>query len=108
AEAHVRAMQATRPGLFEYSVEAELLHSFRRHGAVPSYEPIVGAGANACVLHYRANSAPLKAGDLLLIDAGAEYQGYASDITRTFPVSERYGREQRALYDLVLAAQHAA
>jgi Xaa-Pro aminopeptidase len=108
AEAHVRAIQATRPGLFEYAVEAELLHGFRRHGAVPSYEPIVGGGSNACVLHYRANSAPLKPGELLLIDAGAEYQGYASDITRTFPISATYNREQRALYELVLAAQHAA
>lgn len=108
AEAHVRAIQATRPGLFEYSIEAELLHSFRRHNAVPSYESIVGGGANACVLHYRANSAALKAGDLLLIDAGAEYQGYASDITRTFPISGSYSREQRALYDLVLSAQAAA
>ena len=108
AEAHVRAIQATRPGLHEYSIEAELLHGFRRHGAVPSYEPIVGGGANACVLHYRANSAALKPGELLLIDAGAEYEGYASDITRTFPISETYSREQRALYELVLAAQHAA
>lgn len=108
AEAHVRAMQATRPGLFEYAVEAELLHSFRRHGAVASYEPIVGGGANACILHYRANNAPLKPGELLLIDAGAEYEGYASDITRTFPISGSYDREQRALYELVLRAQHAA
>lgn len=108
AEAHVRAIQATRPGLYEYAIEAELLHGFRRHGAVPSYEPIVGGGVNACVLHYRANSAALKPGDLLLIDAGAEYEGYASDITRTFPVSATYSREQRALYELVLAAQDAA
>jgi len=107
-EAHVRAIRATRPGLFEYSIEAELLHSFRRHNAVPSYEPIVGAGANACVLHYRANASPLKAGELLLIDAGAEYQGYASDITRTFPISGRFSREQRALYEIVLTAQQAA
>lgn len=108
AEAHVRAIQATRPGLYEYAIEAELLHGFRRHGAVPSYEPIVGGGANACVLHYRANTAALKPGELLLIDAGAEYEGYASDITRTFPISASYSREQRALYELVLAAQHAA
>jgi Xaa-Pro aminopeptidase len=108
AQAHVRAMQATRPGLFEYSIEAELLHGFRRHNAVPSYEPIVGSGANACVLHYRANASPLKAGELLLIDAGAEYQGYASDITRTFPVSGEYSHEQRQLYELVLSAQAAA
>lgn len=108
AAAHVRAMQATRPGMNEHEVEAELLHTFRRHGAVPSYEPIVGGGANACVLHYRANNAVLNDGDLLLIDAGAEYECYASDITRTFPVGGRFSAEQRALYDLVLDAQLAA
>jgi Xaa-Pro aminopeptidase len=108
ADAHVRAMQATRPGMNEHEVEAELLHAFRRCGAVPSYEPIVGGGANACVLHYRANNAPLRDGDLLLIDAGAEYECYASDITRTFPVNGRFSLEQRALYDIVLAAQTAA
>jgi Xaa-Pro aminopeptidase len=108
AEAHVRAMRTVRPGMNEHEVEAELLHTFRRHGAVPSYEPIVGGGANGCVLHYRANNAELKYGDLLLIDAGAEYQCYASDITRTFPVNGKFSIEQRALYDLVLAAQRAA
>ncbi len=108
AEAHVRAMRATRPGMNEHEVEAELLHTFRRHGAVASYEPIVGGGSNACVLHYRANNGLLKDGDLLLIDAGAEYQCYASDITRTFPVNGRFSAEQRALYDIVLAAQTAA
>jgi len=108
AEAHVRAMRATHPGMNEHEVEAELLHEFRRHGAVPSYEPIVGGGANACVLHYRANNAALRDGDLLLIDAGAEYQCYASDITRTFPVNGRFSPEQRAIYDIVLAAQSAA
>jgi Xaa-Pro aminopeptidase len=92
----------------EHEVEAELLHTFRRHGAVPSYEPIVGGGANACVLHYRANDAVLRDGDLLLIDAGAEYACYASDITRTFPVNGRFSPEQRELYELVLAAQKAA
>ncbi len=107
ADAHVRAMRATRPGMNEHEVEAELLHEFRREGAVPSYEPIVGGGGNACVLHYRANNAVLRDGDLLLIDAGAEYQCYASDITRTFPVNGRYSPEQRALYDIVLAAQLA-
>lgn len=107
-EAHERAMQACRPGLFEYAIEAELQYAFRRHGAVASYEPIVGGGANACVLHYRANNAPLKAGELLLIDAGAEYEGYASDITRTLPIGGVYSREQRALHELVLAAQGAA
>jgi len=108
AEAHVRAMRATRPGMNEHEIEAELLHAFRRHGAVPSYEPIVGGGANGCVLHYRANNAPLHDGDLLLIDAGAEYACYASDITRTFPVNGRFSAEQRALYDIVLDAQLAA
>lgn len=108
AGAHVRAMRALRPGLNEHEIEAELLHEFRRRGAVASYEPIVGGGANACVLHYRANNAPLKDGDLLLIDAGAEFQCYASDITRTIPVNGRYAPEQRALYDIVLAAQRAA
>ncbi|MEO5626549.1 MAG: Xaa-Pro aminopeptidase [Dokdonella sp.] len=107
ADAHVRAMRATRPGMNEHEIEAELLHAFRREGAVPSYEPIVGGGANGCVLHYRANNAILRDGDLLLIDAGAEYQCYASDITRTFPVNGRYSLEQRALYDIVLAAQLA-
>jgi Xaa-Pro aminopeptidase len=108
AAAHVRAMRATRPGMNEHEIEAELLHEFRRHGAVASYEPIVGGGANACVLHYRANDAELRDGDLLLIDAGAEYACYASDITRTFPVNGRFSPEQRALYDIVLAAQTAA
>ena len=108
ADAHVRAMRATRPGMNEHAVEAELLHAFRSAGAVPSYEPIVGGGANACVLHYRANNAELRDGDLLLIDAGAEFECYASDITRTFPVGGRYSPEQRALYDIVLDAQLAA
>ena len=108
AAAHVRAMQATRPGMNEHEIEAELLHVFRKHGAVPSYEPIVGGGANGCVLHYRANNAALRDGDLLLIDAGAEFECYASDITRTFPVNGRYSPEQRALYDIVLDAQRAA
>ncbi|MBS0569318.1 MAG: Xaa-Pro aminopeptidase [Proteobacteria bacterium] len=107
AGAHVRAMRTVRPGMNEHEVEAELLHEFRRRGAVPSYEPIVGGGANGCVLHYRANNASLRDGDLLLIDAGAEYQCYASDITRTFPVNGKFSPEQRALYELVLAAQRA-
>ena len=108
AGAHVRAMRAVRPGMNEHEIEAELLHEFRRRGAVPSYEPIVGGGANGCVLHYRANNAPLRDGDLLLVDAGAEYDCYASDITRTFPVNGKFSPEQRALYDVVLAAQRAA
>ena len=106
--AHLRAMRTARPGMNEHEIEAELLHEFRRRGAVPSYEPIVGGGANGCVLHYRANNAPLRDGDLLLIDAGAEYECYASDITRTFPVNGKFSPEQRALYDVVLAAQRAA
>lgn len=108
ALAHMDAMRATRPGCFEYEIEAELLYRFRRHAAVPSYEPIVGGGANACVLHYRANRARLADGDLLLIDAGAELQGYASDITRTFPVNGCFSPAQRALYEVVLQANRAA
>lgn len=108
AAGHLRAMRIASPGLAEHAIEAELLHAFRSAGAVPSYEPIVGSGANACVLHYRANNAILRDGDLLLIDAGAEVECYASDITRTFPVNGRFTREQRALYEIVLAAQLAA
>ncbi|HET9702327.1 MAG TPA: aminopeptidase P N-terminal domain-containing protein [Burkholderiales bacterium] len=109
AAAHRRAMVAARPGMREYQVEAELLHEFRRRGAqAPAYSPIVAAGANACVLHYVENDAALRDGDLLLIDAGCELDGYASDITRTFPVSGRYAGEQKAVYELVLAAQAAA
>jgi Xaa-Pro aminopeptidase len=109
AGAHRRAMQSTRAGLHEYDVEAELLHEFRRHGAqAPAYTPIVASGANACVLHYVANDQPLKDGDLLLIDAGCELDGYASDITRTFPVSGRFAGPQKDVYELVLAAQAAA
>ncbi|HEX9179872.1 MAG TPA: Xaa-Pro aminopeptidase [Burkholderiales bacterium] len=109
AEAHKRAMRAARPGMREYEAEAELLHEFRRRGAqAPAYSPIVAAGANACVLHYVENDAELRDGDLLLIDAGCELDGYASDITRTFPVNGRYSGEQKAVYELVLAAQAAA
>ena len=108
SEGHRRAMRATRPGLYEHQVEAELLHAFRSAGAVPSYEPIVGGGVNGCVLHYRANNGLLRDGDLILIDAGAEVSCYASDITRTFPINGRFTREQQALYELVLAAQDAA
>jgi len=109
AAAHRRAMQFARPGRMEYEVEAELLHEFRRNGAqFPAYSPIVAAGANACVLHYISNDARLAVGDLLLIDAGCELDGYASDITRTFPVSGRFSAGQRAVYDLVLASQRAA
>lgn len=108
ALAHMDAMKAARPGMYEYEIEAELLYRFRRHGAVPSYNPIVGAGPNACVLHYVSNNAKMEDGDLLLIDAGAELHGYASDITRTFPVNGRFTPAQRALYDLVLEAHAAA
>jgi Xaa-Pro aminopeptidase len=109
AAAHVRAMQATQPGAREYEIEAELLHEFRRHGAqAPAYSPIVASGANACTLHYVANDAPLKDGDLLLIDAGCELDGYAADITRTFPVNGRFSPVQKDVYQLVLAAQAAA
>jgi Xaa-Pro aminopeptidase len=109
ANAHRRAMRHTRPGLYEYQIEAELLHEFRSHGAqAPAYTPIVAGGANACVLHYVSNDAALRDGDLLLIDAGCELDGYASDITRTFPVTGRFTAAQRDVYELVLAAQAAA
>lgn len=106
--AHQVAMRAARPGIHEYELQAEIERVFRMHDAVPAYGSIVGAGANACVLHYVANNAQAKDGDLVLVDAGAEYRGYASDITRTFPVSGRFSKEQRALHDLVRAAQSAA
>jgi Xaa-Pro aminopeptidase len=109
AQAHRRAMQRARPGRTEYEIEAELLYEFRRNGAqFPAYSPIVAGGANACVLHYVANDAPLRDGDLLLIDAGCELDGYASDITRTFPVNGRFSAGQREVYEIVLASQRAA
>jgi Xaa-Pro aminopeptidase len=109
AGAHRRAMQSARPGRSEYEIEAELLYEFRRNGAqFPAYSPIVAGGANACVLHYVFNDAPLRDGDLLLIDAGCELDGYASDITRTFPVNGRFSGPQREVYEIVLAAQRAA
>jgi Xaa-Pro aminopeptidase len=108
AAAHRRAMETARPGMMEYEVEAALLHEFRRHGAWTAYNPIVGGGANACILHYTENNAELGDGQLLLIDAGAELHGYASDITRTFPSNGRFSPAQRAIYELVLAAQQAA
>jgi len=106
--AHKRAMKITRPGMFEYEVEAEFIHEFRQNDASYSYSPIVGGGKNACILHYVENSAQLKDGDLLLIDAGCELDYYASDVTRTFPVSGRFSPEQRAVYEIVLEAQAAA
>jgi Xaa-Pro aminopeptidase len=106
--AHARAMRAARPGLHEYALEAELLYEFRRHGAqFPAYTPIVASGPNACVLHYNVNDRVMQDGDLVLIDAGCELDGYASDITRTFPVNGRFSAPQRTLYELVLAAQEA-
>ena len=108
-EAHARAMRAARPGVFEYELEAELLYTFRRRGAQsPAYPSIVASGPNACILHYNANDRRTQDGDLVLIDAGCELDGYASDITRTFPVNGRFTPPQRQLYDLVLAAQDAA
>ena len=108
-QAHQRAMQTTRPGMREYEIEAELLHTFYRHGAqAPAYTSIVAGGANACVLHYVENNAELKSGDLILIDAGCELNGYASDITRTFPVNGKFTTVQKDVYQLVLAAQAAA
>lgn len=106
AEAHVEAMKAARPGMKEYEIEALIEQIFRRLGAAaPAYTSIIGAGVNATVLHYINNDGELKDGDLLLIDAGAEYKGYASDITRTFPINGRYTKAQREIYDLVLEAQ---
>jgi len=109
AQAHIRAMRSCKPGKREYQLEAELLYEFRYHGAESvAYNSIVAAGANACVLHHRAGSAELLDGDLCLIDAGCELHGYASDITRTFPINGRFSSAQRALYDITLAAQQAA
>ena len=109
SQAHRRAMSATRPGMYEYELEAELIHEFRRRGAQsPAYSSIVAGGANACVLHYVQNDAMLNAGDVVLIDAGCELDGYASDITRTFPVSGKFSGPQRDIYQLVLSAQAAA
>ena len=107
--AHARAMRAAKPGMFEYELEAELLYAFRKHGAqFPAYTPIVASGPNACILHYNVNDRQMQDGDLVLIDAGCELDGYASDITRTFPVNGRFTDAQRTLYELVLTAQDAA
>lgn len=109
SKAHARAMRFARPGLMEYQVEAELLHEFKVNGAhEAAYGSIVGGGANACILHYSSNDARLEDGDLLLIDAGCELEGYASDITRTFPVNGQFRGAQRDIYQLVLDAQLAA
>lgn len=107
--AHARAMRAAKPGMYEYELEAELLHEFRRQGSqAPAYGSIVATGANACVLHYQSNAALIKDGDLILIDAGCEFDSYASDITRTFPANGKFSPAQKSLYELVLAAQQAA
>ncbi|WP_426506103.1 Xaa-Pro aminopeptidase [Serratia proteamaculans] len=105
ALAHTRAMEKCRPGMFEYQLEAEIHHEFTRLGArSPSYNTIVGGGDNACILHYTENESELRDGDLVLIDAGCEFKGYAGDITRTFPVNGKFSRPQRAVYDIVLAS----
>lgn len=106
--AHERAMRVCRPGMHEYELEAELLHEFHRHGTQVAYSSIVGGGENGCILHYTENEAVLNDGELVLIDAGCEVEGYASDITRTFPINGRFTKEQRTIYDLVLQSQYAA
>jgi Xaa-Pro aminopeptidase len=109
AHAHARAMRSSKPGMREYEIEAELLHEFRKHGSqFPAYTSIVAAGANSCVLHYRAGDAVLKDGELVLIDAGCELDSYASDITRTYPANGKFSAPQKELYEIVLAAQAAA
>ena len=107
-DAHKRAMRHTRPDMYEYQVQAEYIYRFMQSGATESYPSIVASGANACILHYNENTARMQSGDLLLVDAGCELDGYASDITRTWPVNGRYSPEQRAVYEIVLEAQAAA
>jgi Xaa-Pro aminopeptidase len=108
AAAQLRAMRYTRPGRYEFEIAAELMHEYGRHNASASYQPICGGGPNSCILHYHENDARLADGDLLLVDAGAEYQYYASDITRTWPVNGRFSPAQREVYEVVLEAQRAA
>ncbi|EOI6454466.1 Xaa-Pro aminopeptidase [Yersinia enterocolitica] len=109
ALAHTRAMEKCRPGMFEYHLEGEILHEFTRHGArYPAYNTIVGGGENGCILHYTENECELRDGELVLIDAGCEYQGYAGDITRTFPVNGKFTPAQREIYDIVLASINKA
>jgi Xaa-Pro aminopeptidase len=109
AEAHCRAMRFCQPGQYEYQLQAEIEHQFMMSGATgPAYTSIVGGGKNACILHYIENQSALKSGDLVLIDAGCEYQNYAADITRTFPINGKFSTAQAAIYDIVLAAQAAA
>lgn len=108
-QAHKSAMQICKPGMIEYELEAEILREFYRQGSrAPAYTSIVGSGENSCILHYNDNNAEIKNGDLVLIDAGCEYEYYASDITRTFPANGRFSVEQRAVYEIVLRAQLAA
>jgi len=107
-QAHINTMKACKPGMYEYQLEAELMYQFSRNGAGWAYPSIVGGGANSCILHYTENDQALNDGDMVLIDAGAEYQGYAADITRTFPVNGRFNIAQREIYELVLEAQNAA
>ena len=109
ALAHTRAMQTCKPGMFEYHLEGEIHHEFNRHGArFPSYSTIVGAGENGCILHYTENESVMRDGDLVLIDAGCEYMGYAGDITRTFPVNGTFSPAQREVYDIVLESLETA
>ena len=108
AKAHIRAMQKCKPEMTENQIEAEILHHFRQNNCTEAYPSIVGGGANSCILHYIDNQETLNDGDLLLIDAGAEKDYYASDITRTFPVNGKFSKEQKAIYNLVLQAQEAA
>ncbi|HGS6999730.1 TPA: Xaa-Pro aminopeptidase, partial [Klebsiella pneumoniae] len=109
ALAHTRAMEKCQPGMFEYQLEGEILHEFNRHGArFPSYNTIVGGGDNGCILHYTENECELREGDLVLIDAGCEYRGYAGDITRTFPVNGKFSPAQREIYDIVLESLETA
>jgi Xaa-Pro aminopeptidase len=107
-QAHIKAMQICRPGLYEYELEAEFLCGFKRNGADWAYSSIVGGGENGCILHYTENNSELKDKELVLIDAGAEYEGYAADITRTFPVNGKYTAPQKEIYEVVLKAQEAA
>lgn len=109
ALAHTRAMEKCRAGMYEYQLEGEILHEFNRHGArFPSYNTIVGSGENGCILHYTENESQMRDGDLVLIDAGCEYKGYAGDITRTFPVNGKFTAPQRAVYDIVLESLETA
>ena len=106
-EAHIRAMQYVKPGMYEYQLEAEYLYAFNKNGArSPAYNSIVGGGNNSCILHYVENNDELKDGDLVLVDAGCEYEYYASDVTRTFPVNGKFSAEQKEIYSIVLEAHH--